>query len=273
MPINLEVVIDTDDYSVEMKSGLETLKGISDATTYIASAIVSKSVPEKITPKNPIRTHLKKTFESSYGQNFSLEILDEGMRREYKKVGNIVFAELMDFFICEALYLDSKELSDKAKKVLEKMDVKVENLITQLRRSSLKNAHAISEDFDHDVKIRFKIKGERKIIASFNKETYKCFEATQDRETVNIKASITRLNIYTGNGRLTLEGEDETVAFGFGSLYKTIGVRLKQKLSANLDFNNTHAQDKWLLLNMDAYPIRLQDGKIIKYIVKGVLND
>jgi hypothetical protein len=274
MPLNLDIVIDTEDYEVDMKAGLETLQGASEATLSIVETLVTGKVSLRHRGVSSVRTILKKTFKGSYGQVFAVEISDEELQREYRKIGNTTFVELMSYFMKESLYLESADLSIKAQKIVDNLGDSAEALIKKLRVSSMENIHKVSTKFDHDVKIRYrKSLNEKVVIASFNKSTVLALQATESDKNTDITASITRLNINTGNGRLLLKGADETVAFGFGIEYKEVRLEAKKKFSENLDHNNGIDSSKWKNLKIIARPIKLRDGKIVKYIVTGFYND
>ncbi|WP_219927537.1 hypothetical protein, partial [Aeromonas sp. HMWF017] len=107
MTLNFDVLIDSDDYSVDMTSGLETLQGASEVTRQIAETLLTEHVPQHLTSASRVRTKLKRTFNGSYGQIYSLEINDEILGERYKRIGKKTFLELMSYFINEALYLES----------------------------------------------------------------------------------------------------------------------------------------------------------------------
>ena len=274
MSINLDVVIDTEDYEVDMKAGLETLQGVSEATLSIVETLVTGKVAQRHRGTGHVRTILKKTFKGSYGQVFTVDISDEELQKEYKKIGNSTFVELMSYFMKESLYLESAELSIKAQGIVDDLGDSAEALIKKLRVSSMENIHKISTRFNHDVKIRYrKNLNEKVVIASFDRTTVLALQAKESDSNIDITASITRLNINTGNGRLLLKGADETVAFGFGIEYKEVRLEAKKKFSENLDHNNGIDSSKWEHLKISARPIKLRDGKIVKYIIKGFYND
>jgi len=274
MSISLDVVIGTQEYEVDMKAGLDTLHGVSDATRCIAETLLTQKVPQRQTTKSSVRTIMKKTFSGSYGQMYTIDISDEKLRKEYRKIGNETFAELMAYFMSEALYLESSDLSDKAQKIVNKLEDTAELLIKQLRVSAMEDIHEISTKFGHPVTIHYrKNRDEHIAIAKFNNETVRSLQAKESVEQVEILASITRLNINTGNGRLLLKGADETIAFGFGIGYKEVGIAAKKKFSENLNFNNGLDSSKWRFLRIIATTIKLRDEKIVKYIVKGYHND
>ncbi|MNG25504.1 hypothetical protein D3C84_1103690 [compost metagenome] len=97
--------------------------------------------------------------------------------------------------------------------------------------------------------------------------------ATRRDESLNLIASIRRFNTNTGNGRLQLEGEDETVAFGFRVNYRDVDFVMKKKFSENLDANNGVDVEHWEYLELVANPIRLLDGQVVKYLVVGFHDD
>ena len=221
MAINFDVVIETPDYEVDMKAGLDTLQGISDATRTIAETLLVGKVPQRKTYKSDVRTTLKKSFKGSYGQIFSLDITDDELKKEYRKIGNSAFSELMTFFMKEALDLETNELSEKAEKVVANLGDNAERLVRQLRTSIMKNAHEVSKKFGYDVKVNFrKSLTEKLLIAKFDSTTAQALEAKKSKNKITVFASIRRFNTNTGNGRLQLKGEDETVAFGFATIYK-----------------------------------------------------
>jgi len=274
MSINFDIVIDSPEYAVDMKSGLETLQGVSDATRTIAETVLTERVVRRKSHKSNVRTILKQTFKGSYGHIYSLEVYDENLKSKLRRIGKATFSEVMTYFICESLYLEHKELSDKAQRIIGKLGENSEKLIKELRVSSLENIHEISTKFNHEVKVSYrKSRNKRNTIAKFNKKTAKALQAVESREKLKIVACITRFNIFTGNGRLLLQGETETVAFGFRMKYTELRLEAKKIFSANLDKNNGVSADKLKYLKLKAQPIKLRDGKIVKYIVTGMHND
>ena len=274
MPISLDVVIGTPEYEVDMKAGLDTLHGVSDATRCIAETLLTQKVPQRQTSKSSVRTIMKRTFSGSYGQIYTIDFSDSELKKEYKKIGNSTFAELMSYFMSESLYLETTELSEKAQKIVSNLGDTAELLVKQLRVSAMENIHEVSTKFGYPVTIHYrKNKLEHLSIATFSSETVKSLQAKESEEQEEILASITRLNINTGNGRLLLKGADETVAFGFGIGYRDVNLAAKKKFSENLNFNNGLDSSKWKFLRIIVRTIKLRDEKIVKYIVKGYHND
>ncbi|MGL5213651.1 MAG: hypothetical protein ACRC8R_00725 [Aeromonas hydrophila] len=274
MSINFDVVIESPENSVDMKAGLDTLQGASEATRYVAEALLTNKLSKRHNHNNKIRTRLKHTFTGSYGHIYSLDIFDEKAQEKFNQIGESVFSELMAFHINEALYLESNPLSLAAQIVLDELGERSEVLIKKLRVSALSKAHETSVKFNQAVKIRHHISDVQQTqLARLTRDTVKTLHAKIDRRTIEISASITRLNINTGNGRLLVEGATETVAFGFGLEYKFIKREAKQLFSTNLDHNNVIPDnEKWEKLRLEVQPLKLRDGKIVKYIIKGFHN-
>lgn len=276
MSISFYVVIASDDYSVDMNSGLDTLKGASEATRQIATTILEERVPERLSSESKVRTNLKKSFKGSFGQQFSIDIYDIDVQKRLNKIGKKAFVELISYFINEALYQESLELSTKAKKVLKDLGVELEEkLIQQLQRSSLEHLHTVSNNFNQDVKLRYRQSREKQTtLAKVDRATHATLKPRTDRTKQNITASITRLNINTGNGRLQIQGADETVAFGFPGTrkYLELKVAAKTPFSKNLHTNNSRPREEWETLQLRVHTQTTITGRVIKYIIEGIVD-
>ena len=254
-----------------MKSALDSMQGVSDTVRCIAESILTERVPERKTSKSNVRTSLKRSFKGSYGHTFSLDLFDSSLNKKLRSIGHTAFIELISYFINESLYRESKPLSIKARKVLDKLRERADDVIEELQKSALNNIHEISVKFDHDIKIRYrKTRDNITTIAKFDRESAEVLKAELSPNAVDLKVIITRLNIHTGNGRLQIEGEDETVAFGFHGSYKLVKMKSKKILSENLDYNNGIESEHWRYLMLTASPLVLKSGKVVKYMVKGV---
>lgn len=270
MTIDLDVVINSPDYSVEMKAGLKALQGSSDAIRTISETILSGTIPERKTYKGKVRTLLKASFSGSYGQIFTLDICDDTLKAKYSQMGWEVFSAVVSYFLNDAVYKESGKLSVAAQEIVDDLGEKSEELSRQLRISSMKNIHDTSFKFDYDVKIRFrKNRDEQKVLANFDRATGSTLKTTLDRKEINITCAITRLNINTGNGRLQILHEKETTAFGFGAEYKLINIKAKKLLSDNLDKNNGLEDDNRIFLKLSVRALRIFDGTAIKYLIAG----
>lgn len=274
MTIDFDLVIDTEEDTVDMKAGLDSMQGISDAIRCIGETLLTEKVPERMTSKSSIRTSLKKSFKGSYGHIFSLDLHDIKSQANFRKLGRSTFVELISYFFGESLYRDAKPLSEKAQKAIDRLEEKADKLVDQLRTTALGNIHEISVKFNHDIKIRYrKSRDDQTVVASFDRDSAQVLHATQSDEVIDLRVVITRLNIHTGNGRLQIEGEDETVAFGFGTEYKLVRVKAKKPLSNNLDHNNGIETKYWQYLKLTVSPLKLKNGKVIKYLVRQIYAD
>ncbi|OCH12634.1 hypothetical protein [Aliivibrio fischeri] len=276
MSINFDVVMASNDYSVDMNSGLDTLKGASEATRQIATTILEERVPERLSSESKVRTNLKRSFKGSFGQQFSINIYDVDVQRRFNTIGKKAFVELISYFINEALYQESLELSPKAKKVLKDLGIELEEkLIKQLQRSSLDHLHTVSNNFNQDVKLRYRQSREKQtILAKVDRATHATLKPRTDTTRRDITASITRLNINTGNGRLQIQGADETVAFGFPATkrYQELKVASKTPFSENLHTNNSKSREEWETLQLRVHTQTTSTGRIIKYIIEGIID-
>lgn len=271
----LDVVINTPLFAVDMKAGLASLQGVSDATRCVVESVLAEKVPKRLHHKGRVRTSLRETFKGSYGQVFSLDIHDEALDKKFFDIGKKTMVELISYFINESLYLETTALTDKAQKIVDKLGGTSEEIVNQLRVSSLENIHKISEQFNQGIQIRYRASRiNQTVIAQFDRDTAKVLKAETSIEPIDITISVTRLNIYTGNGRLHIKDEFETVAFGFDIEYSEVDLDAKKRFSENLNFNNgITCRDQCQFLKISVLAVTLKDEKIVKYIVKGIYDD
>jgi hypothetical protein len=263
--------MDTNEYKVDMKSGLEALQGMSDSIRQISETVLSDRVPERQSHKSNIRTNLKNTFEGSWGQVFSLDIYNIEQNTRLQEITRERFVKLIHFFLKDALYLPTEDLWPDVKEVVLSLGGKAEKLREQLRKSALKKIHDVSDKFNIEMKLRYRRSWDSiSSVMAFNDETSAYLKPRLHPERVQITASITRLNITTGNGRLLCLGDEETTAFGFVGGYSSVRISAKKIFSENLNYNNGLDSEGWKLLNLVAMPLKLRSGKVIKYIVVGV---
>ncbi|WP_260429983.1 hypothetical protein [Burkholderia cenocepacia] len=270
MALNFDAVIDSPEPSVDMKAGLDTLQGVSDVARCIAETLLTEHVPQRQTHKKDIRTILKQSFKGSYGHIFGIEIYDDKVQKRFNQIGRATFLELMSHFLDEAVYkVREHDLSIEAAQVIAELGDRGDSLVEQLRRSPMKNLHQVSEKFGYEVKIRYrKNSHDQTVLASFDQNTAETILARLGRKDVQITAAITRLNINTGNGRLELLGGGNTVAFGFQGKYEDVPLAIKDKIAANLAYNNGKLPENRHHLDIVARPIELKGGKVVKYIIK-----
>lgn len=272
--MNFDIVIDSPEFSVDMKSALDTLQGVSDAIRCITETVLTERIPKRQTHKSKVRTNLKENFKGSYGHIFSVDIYDDELKKKFKSIGKVVFSELVAYFLSESLYKEPRILSVKAQKIVDKLGEKTDQLVQQLRVSTLEHIHEIPLKFNYDVKIRFR-KSRVNIteLSRFTKETAGVLVAVEDRNKIDLDVIVNRFNTYTGNGRFHIKGEEDTVSFGFGIPYKEVVIKAKKNFSGNLDYNNGLPDKDKKHIKVSVSPIVLKNGKVVKYIVKGIYNE
>lgn len=269
MTIALDVVIASPTDSVDMKSGLDTMQGVSDATRKIGETVLSGQLKQRLHPTDSVRTTLKGTFKGSYGHNFSFDIMDPDCKQQLRRLGKQTFVELLRYFMNEAMYEDGGDLSEKAQDKLDKMGRLAPDLIQEIRSSCMHNIHEVPKKFGYSVAVRHRVnRAKHHVISQFSQKTEQSMHAEVDLVTTELFAGITRFNINTGNGRLLIQGERETSAFGFAGAYSEVKYEAKKVFSSNLDHNNGVAEEKWKYIRLIVSPVRLKDDRVIKYIVK-----
>lgn len=268
MTVDYQLIIESKDEPVDMKSGLTSMQGVSDAVRSVGEAVLTGKVPERKNHKSSVRTTLKNSFKGSYGHRFSLDVNDQDLLSKFRDIGPKVFSEVISYFIEEALYRDVV-VSDSAQVVIDSMSGISDKIIDTLRMSPLKNAHDVTEKFNFNVKIEHEYNRDTKSIAYFDSDSAKTLRARRFRDQKIIEASITRFNILTGNGRLQLRGADETIAFGFDVRYKDIIMRLKDILLKNMSENNRKGDGDWLCIRLTVQTIEVSQGRVVKYIITG----
>ena len=98
MTINLDLVIDTEEDSVDMKTALESMQGVSDTVICIAEAVLTEKISKRHSHKGKVRTSLKSSFKGSYGHIFSLDIYDQKLVNKLNGIGRPAFIELVTYF-------------------------------------------------------------------------------------------------------------------------------------------------------------------------------
>lgn len=269
--MKLDIVIQTEEHAVDMKAGLDTLSGTSEAVRSIVEAALTDHVSQRTYSTNKVRNKMMESFEGSYGIVFEVKVEEPDLKDKMTAIGDRVLGELIGYFIAEALYRDSPDLSAQAKLALNNISEETqEKLLSKLRRSPLENAHSVPVSFGYDVTIKRHINElDRRDLVVLDKTGRTNLTPKSNDTTQTFKASITRLNINTGNGRLLKEGETETVAFGFRSKYREVQVAARKRFSENLNKNNGEPSEKWEYIEITASTLRLKNGEIIKYLITG----
>lgn len=271
MELDFEIIVDSPEPAVDMKAGLDTLQGISDAARKITISFANDELAKRLSYQGGIRTKLKQSFRGSFGQRFSIEVLGNHEQGRINEIGKSTFVELLAHTLTAAKYGKPRKLSLEARAILDEMQMSENDLVEEIRTSCMRRVHKLSAKFGHDVTVSYKPRNEDRLeVGKFTKKSALMLNTVFDPARIKISAAVSRLNINTGNGRLRLKGEKETVAFGFFGDYFFVDMDLKKIFSENLDENNGVRSDHWEHISLYAQTIRLKSGKIVKYLISGV---
>lgn len=266
MSVNYDVVIKSGNSAVDMDYALETLSGASDVTCLLAEAILRKKVIQRRTASSPARAVLHQSFKSSYGQNFELVITDQKLNARLTEMTNSVLTELMSFYISEALYIQNPPLTQKAQRYIEELADLEDDIVNRIR-NPLIQMHKVNYRCKWDVEFNYHGNNQKRKIVNLDNRTASNLMYTETkREQINITAVVTRFNSRTGNGRLVLQGENDTVAFGFYLPFGVVQAAQKRLMSLNLH-NNNGRRDDFTFLSMVVSRVVIKSGETVKYLV------
>ena len=270
--MDFDIVINTPDNTVDMKTGLNTMQGASEVLRVATDAVLTGHVPARKSHRSSVRTSLKKSFPGSYGHTFSLDVHDPDLKTKLDTIGHDTFIETITYLVEEALYINhGRILSKAAQAVIDNLGNSYDTLLNKLRQSPLKGLHESANRFNFSAKLRYrKSDTEQTIIKEVDRSTAKALNTKNNRRKQDIVACITRFNIHTGNGRLLIKGHDETIPFSISIPYKDVKFETKQVFSDNLGANNGIAPDSRVYLDLRARSIDAYGGYVVKYIIIGV---
>lgn len=267
MKVSLDLVINSGEEDVDMDYAIQTLSGASGVTSIITEAVLRGKIIEKRHQANEIRTKLKHSFTGSYGQCFDVVVSDKNIQSRLKTMTRSVFAEVMGYYIYEALFIEPPALTNAAQKVVLGLE-DIEDELTKVIRNRLKTMHKISEMCNYSVDLNYRKPGGSQKIVTINKNTSlnitELIESDVDRE---IEVIITRFNTFTGNGRLLVNGEEKTTSFGFLNGLKYVTESQKRKISENLHANNDVPEEDRLFIQMKVRNMTISNGEVVKYLI------
>ncbi|UNK24387.1 hypothetical protein [Yersinia intermedia] len=272
MRFSFELVIDSGEADVDMDYALKTLAGTSSVVCLLAEAILRGRIIERRTQANDVRAKLKHSFRGSYGQRFDIEINDRTLISRLNSIGKPVFADVMTYYICEALYIEYPAISPAAQFLIDEL-VEIEDELTKRIRSPLKDMHKITNKSGYNVELNYKMRGDGGNVITLNSTTDDLIsDAEIDESRHVINAVITRFNSMTGNGRLIVQGGESegTVAFGFYDNLRYVTEAYKLKITQNLHFNNGRSSEQWSYIALSVNNLKIQSGDIIKYLIRDV---
>ena len=273
MEIPLDIVVESPEgaKSINMKDGLTTFTGIANVVLTITGTIAHKKIPEQRTYKDDNRAEMIDTFSGSYGLNFKI-VIDGKAEENLSPLGSKTVAELIGFFLGEALDENTLPLSHKAQLVINDLSDLVPELIAEIRGRMMREAHQMVANHQFNTKIRYKPSSSHiKNLQVLNESTLEAISVKANPTIKIIEASITRFNNLTGNGRLLLKSEIDTYSFGFNA-YKSVSSTIKSLISKNLSDNtNINDPEKRINLKIKVKSHERSDGKVIKYMVQEIL--
>lgn len=267
MKISLDLTINSGDDDIDMDYALQTLSGASGVTSIITEAVLRGKVKENRHQSNEIRTNLKHSFTGSFGQCFDVVIAEQKVAARLASMTRTVFSEVMSYYIYESLFLESPELSNAAKKVVLGLE-DIEDELTKAIRNRLKNMHKISTMCNYSVDLNYRKPGGKQKIATLNQNTaLNITELIETDHDHRIEAIITRFNTFTGNGRLLVNGEENTTSFGFLNGLKYVTDAQTKKITSNLNSNNRLAEEDRQYLSLKVRDMTISNGEIVKYLI------
>lgn len=277
MKFLFDVLFKTKDYAVEMKPALKTLEGVEDLIHKSAKYVLTEVPPERI-PYNEhegIILDMKKTFEGSYAISFELSILDKGYQEQIRKMTQKTFLQAMEYFICESMYTQTVDNPSKATdKKLESLASRTDDFIEVLRRSPLKNSHASVTNIGIPVEIRRRFaSGKTRTVLHLDKKTELALVSKEDPKHEYITAAVTRLNIFTGRGRILIQGEEKTVSFSSKKAIQKVPKRITSLLSDNLSLNDKIKEDALQYLSFKVHRVTDAGGSTIMFKYVDVRED
>lgn len=270
MKISFDVVMKSGNQDVDMDYAIDTLAGTAQVTCLIAEGILNQKVIKRRTSSNEVRAVLKQSFKSSYGQNFDLILNNQEHIRTMEKITRTTFSEVMRYFITQALYIESQQISPKAETIIASLSDIEDDLIERIR-NPLEEMHKITIESAYNVELNYKRPTNQFKIITLTQDTARNItQSVIDKNEVDIVAAITRYNSRTGNGRLLIPGEDKTIAFGFFDKMINISPAQKRKISANLHTNVALAQEDYVPLSIKVREVKVYSGETVKYLITKV---
>lgn len=238
--------------------GSKAIEGASEIVALTAQTILSTRLVKHVPSVEGIRAGFRKSFVSSYGQRFVLNIYGEEQVRVLKYLGEDGFFELFSHYIGLAIGVHNP-ISKKSAKSWHDSYVKDDVELVQRLRQPLMRPHKPIENQGYKVKINKR----RSLVLGFDKSTlrYISHEEVEPKKII-VNAVITRFNSLTGTGRLILEREAQSVSFSPARSWRTYPAKQRKELSKNLHGNNTAEDFEPLTLEVSRV---LGAGEVVKH--------
>ncbi|EKN3724278.1 TPA: hypothetical protein ACPZRY_001753 [Yersinia enterocolitica] len=252
---------------VDMNYALDTMKGFSSTISAVSEGALSNEFKSKSSVADDIRTELLEGFLGSYVQKFRLKINDPLKEKRLKSMSNSVLAELITYYVNEVLHTKQPELSKKTDKHIKRLEP-IENKIIDRISSWVEDMHILSVRKNYTVKLYRLTDLKKYSLFEVNKTTYgNAFELTEDTNATEIEVVISRFNIFTGNGRLLIDGENSTIPFGFSGAYSKVKGSYKKKISRNLSANTAVPDERRVHITLKVKPKRNKSNEVVKFVI------
>lgn len=158
-------------------------------------------------------------------------------------------------------------MSASASAVVAELEEIEDKLLDVLRRA-LVDMHKITTMSSFNVELNHKPRGDKTRIAMLTPKTAKHITETEEgKREYQITVIFTRFNLMTGNGRLIVEGEDHTTAFGLAKGLRYVPLNFKKKITENLHKNNGLGKDNWDYITLTVHDLKLGSGEVVKYFI------
>jgi hypothetical protein len=239
--------------------GAKAIEGASEIVALTAQTILTGELVKHVPSIEGIRASFRKSFVSSYGQRFVLNIYGSEQVRVLEYLGEDGFFELFSHYVGLAI----GNLNKIEKKVaISWHDKYIKDDVELIERLSqpLLRLHKPIENQGYKISINRR----RTNVINFNKKSLEYITSeTLDPQKIIIEAVITRFNSLTGTGRLLMDREAQSISFSPSMLWKKFPAKQRKLLSKNLDGNN--ASEDFVPLKLEVSRITGPQG-IIKHL-------
>ena len=238
--------------------GSKAIEGASEIVALTTQTILSGHLVKHVPSVEGIRASLRKSFVSSYGQRFVLNVFGVEQVRVLNYLGEDGFFELFSHYIGLATGVYTPINKKVAKSWHDKYVHDDVELIQRLRQPLLR-LHKPIENQGYSVKINKR----RSFVVGFDKKTFDYISHEElDPKKFTIEAVVTRFNSLTGTGRLIMDRDARSVSFSPARSWNTFAARQRKELSRNLDGNNAVEDFKPLTLEVSRV---LGVGEVVKH--------
>lgn len=239
--------------------GAKAIEGTSEIVSLTAQTILSGQLVKHVPSVEGIRGSFRKSFVSSYGQRFVLNIYGVEQVRVLNYLGEDGFFELFSHYVGLAVGVYSPITKRVAKSWHDKYVKDDVDLVQRLRQPLLR-VHKPIESQGYKVNINKR----RSLIFGFNRETLDYISREElEPKKVTIQAVVTRFNSLTGTGRVLVDRDAQSISFSPARSWNAFPAKQRKALSRNLDGNN--AAEDFMPLTLEVSRV-LGAGDVVKHL-------